>query len=221
MYYIPFYFASVQLKSPIASGVDLLPLSCFLLTAAIVVSQTITYSGHFRGAVWSGWVLTAIGTGMLILFDDKTKITFWVATSLVFGVGSGMVLSAVNFGIQSIVCTQDAARAASTYAFMRSLGMMIGVAVGGTIFQNAMTTKLRELRLSEDIAKEAEGFIAVLKTLSESDPLRSKATQAYVYGFKGVFAVLTGISLVGLFASYFVRSDSRDSTLDSNFELRN
>ena len=104
---------------------------------------------------------------------------------------------------------------------MRSLGVMIGVAVGETIFQNAMTNKLRELGLPENIAKEAEGFIAVLKILSESDPLRSKATQAYVYGFKGVFAVLTGISLVGLFVSCFVRSDNRDSILDSNFELRN
>jgi predicted MFS family arabinose efflux permease len=71
--------------------------------------------------------------------------------SLVFGVGNDMLLSAINFGIQTLVRTEDAGRAVSMYTFMRSLGMAIGVAVGGTVFQNVMTYKIREWELSESI----------------------------------------------------------------------
>jgi MFS family permease len=221
MYYIPFYFASVHLKSPIASSVDLLPLSCFLLPGSVAVSLLITYFGRFRWAIWSGWILTTIGTGLLILLGETLKTSVWVAISVVFGIGNGMVLSAVNFGIQSMVRNEDAGRAASMYAFMRSLGMTIGVATGGTVFQNVMTRKISELGLPENIARQAEGYIAVLKTLAESDPIRIKATQAYVYGFKGVFVVLTGISSMALFASCFIRRHSMDDIGHSNYELSN
>src|SRR2546423_13929193 len=61
--------------------------------------------------------------------------------------GSGVVLISVNFGIQAIVKTEDCGRATSMYAFIRTLGMTIGVAVGGTVFQNLMTQKLANLSL--------------------------------------------------------------------------
>jgi hypothetical protein len=50
--------------------------------------------------------------------------------------------------------------------FLRSLGTAVGVVVGGTVFQNVMTYKSRELELSESILQEAEGYIAVPKTTS-------------------------------------------------------
>lgn len=46
-----------------------------------------------------------------------------------FGVGSGMLLSSVNFGIQTISRSEDCGRAACMYTFVRSMGMSIGVAV--------------------------------------------------------------------------------------------
>lgn len=59
------------------------------------------------------------------------------------------------------------------------------------------------------------------RQLAKSDPIRIKATQAYVSGFHGVFVILKGISLLGLLAGYFVRRDSLDSVLNSNHDLSN
>jgi predicted MFS family arabinose efflux permease len=209
----------VLLKSPIALGVKLLPLFCSLLPGFIIASQVISRYGCFRLAICCGWILTTIGVGLFILLDENTKTLFWFGMSIVFGVGNGMLLSAINFGIQTLVLTEDAGRAASMYTFMRSLGMAIGVAVGGTVFQNVMNYKIRELGLSESIVQEAEGYIAVLKTLAKSDPIRIKAIQAYVYGFHGVFVVLMGISLLGLLTGYFVRRNSSDSISNLNYDL--
>ena len=163
--------------------------------------------------------MATLGAGLLILIDQNTKTAVWAGVQVVFGLGSGMVLSSVNFGIQAIVRTEDCGRAASMYAFMRTLGMTIGVAVGGTVFQNLMAHKLGELSLPVEVAKNAEAYIAILKTLAVTDPIRNGILQAYVQGFKGVFEVLTGISGVGLLASLLIKHHDMNKILKSSYRL--
>lgn len=216
---MPFYFMAVKFKSPIAAGLGILPFMCAFLPGSAIVSQLITRLGHFRWAIWAGWVMATLGVGLLILIDQNTKTAVWASVQVVFGLGSGMVLSSVNFGIQAIVRTEDCGRAASMYAFMRTLGMTIGVAVGGTVFQNLMAHKLGELSLPVEVAKNAEAYIAILKTLAATDPIRNGILQAYVQGFKGVFEVLTGISGVGLLASLLIKHHDMNKILKSSYRL--
>lgn len=216
---MPFYFMAVKFKSPIAAGLGILPFMCAFLPGSAIVSQLITRLGRFRWAIWAGWVMATLGAGLLILIDQNTKTAVWAGVQVVFGLGSGMVLSSVNFGIQAIVRTEDCGRAASMYAFMRTLGMTIGVAVGGTVFQNLMAHKLGELSLPVEVAKNAEAYIAILKTLAVTDPIRNGILQAYVQGFKGVFEVLTGISGVGLLASLLIKHHDMNKILKSSYRL--
>jgi MFS family permease len=220
LYYGPFYFMSVKLTSPTTSGVNLLPVTCFLLPGSAIVSILITRLGHFRWAIWTGWVVTTTGCGLLRLLSQNTSTAVWATAFVIFGLGNGIVLSSVNFGIQSIAHTEDSGRAASMYAFMRTLGMTIGVAVGGTVFQNFMSNRLEELGLPTQIAHDAEGFIRALHTLAMNDPTRIGALKAYVEGFHGVFEVITGISGLGLLASLVIKRHSMDKILESRYSLR-
>lgn len=97
--------------------------------------------------------------------------------------------------------------------------MTIGVAVGGAVFQNQMSEKLVELSLPVEIAKNAEAFVAHLMTLAASDPVRIGALQAYVHGFQGVFAVLTGMTGLGLLAALFIKHHNMDKILESSHKL--
>ena len=130
-----------------------------------------------------------------------------------------MVLSSVNFGIQAIVKTEDCGRAASMYAFMRTLGMTIGVAVGGTVFENFMAQKLAELLLPVEISRNAEAYVAMLEAMAATDPTRIGILQAYVHGFKGVFAVLAGVSGVGLLASLLIKHHDMNKILKSSYRI--
>jgi Fungal trichothecene efflux pump (TRI12) len=129
LYYVPFYFMSVQSASPIRSGIALFPALVFILPGSIVVAALTTRLGRFRWAIWIGWTITAAGCGLLQLLEAHTKMVVTATALAVFGIGSGMVLSSVNFAVQSMSKVGDAAMAASMYGFMRSLGMPIGVAV--------------------------------------------------------------------------------------------
>ncbi|KAK1976438.1 major facilitator superfamily transporter [Colletotrichum cereale] len=220
LYYIPFLFTSVRFATPTQSGLNLFPVTCLLLPSSIVVSVMTSKLGCFRWAIWIGWVITAVGCVLLVLLDEKTPTTLWVTYLAVFGVGNGMVLTSVNVGIQAISSVQDCGRAACMYAFMRTLGMSVGVAVGGTTFQNIMAGRLRELGLPDTIAHDAEAFANKMAAMAPDDAVRAGAVSAYVNGFKGVFMVMTAAAIWGLLSSLVIRKHSMDKTLESNFTLQ-
>jgi EmrB/QacA subfamily drug resistance transporter len=219
LYYIPLYFMAVRLESPIQSGINLLPVTCLLLPGSILVSVVSSRIGHFRWAVWIGWAITACGCGFLVLFHETTQIKIWATVLAIFGIGSGMVLTSLNVTIQAISPAEDSGRAAAMYAFMRSIGMCVGVAVGGTTFQNVMINKLDQLALPADIARDAEAFIETLKTLNPTASLRLGALEGYVHGLHGVFWLMTGLACAGLFLSLFIRSHSMNKLLKSEYAL--
>ncbi|KAK1995829.1 major facilitator superfamily transporter [Colletotrichum falcatum] len=219
LYYIPFYFLSVRFVTPTQSGLNLFPVTCLLLPGSIIVSVLTSRLGRFRWAIWSGWAITAAGCGLLVLLDEDTSTTMWAVYLAVFGIGNGMVLTSVNVGTQAISRVEDCGRAACMYAFARTLGMSVGVAVGGTTFQNVMADRLRDLGLPDAIAKNAEVFATRLAALDPADPERLGALSAYVTGFRGVFWVMTATAGFGFLSSLIIRKHSMDRTLESKFTL--
>ncbi|KAF4919655.1 Efflux pump FUS6 [Colletotrichum viniferum] len=219
LYYIPFYFISVRFVTPTQSGLNLFPVTCLLLPGSIVVSVLTSRLGRFRWAIWSGWALATVGCGLLVLLDENTTTALWAIYFAIFGIGNGMVLTSVNVGTQAISRIEDCGRAACMYAFMRTLGMSVGVAIGGTTFQNVMVNRLRELGLPETIGRNAEAFATELAGMASWDPVRLGALSAYVKGFQGVFWVMTATAASGFITSLMIRKHSMDKTLESRFTL--
>jgi fucose permease len=120
---------SVRGKSSTDAGRDLLPALCFLIPGSIVVSVMTSRLGRFRWAIWGGWLVTTVACGLQLLFGVSTSWGMLYAILAVLGIGTGMVLTSVNVGIQAISKPEDCAMAASMYGFFRSLGMPLGVAV--------------------------------------------------------------------------------------------
>ncbi|KAK0721243.1 major facilitator superfamily domain-containing protein [Apiosordaria backusii] len=219
LYYVPFYFTAVRFEKPTQSGLDIFPVTCLLLPGSIVVSLISSRTGHYRWAIWSGWAITAIGCGLLRLFNTNTPTPVWAVILAVFGIGHGILLTSVNVGIQAISRVEDAGRAAAMYAFMRTMGMSIGVAVGGTVFQNLMIKKLNELGMPEEIAHNSEAFVVQMEAMDPTDPVRVGALQAYVAGFHGVYWTITGASVAAFLISLFMKRHSMDKILATKFVL--
>lgn len=192
LYYLPIYFLAVVFSTPIGAGVKLFSASSLMLPGSAMVSVLITRLARFRWAIWAGYFNATLGAGLLILGCSTATEhrSHWIPGCVVFGLGHGMILSSVNFCIQASVNPEDAGRAASMYAFIRTLGMAVGVAVGGAVFQNLMSGRLASLGLPTKIAKDAEGYIAVVKTLSTANPLKVGVLDGYVGGVKGVFEMI-------------------------------
>ena len=90
------------------------------------------------------------------------------------------------------------------YTFFRSLGMCVGVTIGGNVFQNVMAHFLSKAGVSTSIAKDAEAFIYELALLDDTDTMRQKILHAYVGGLHGVYYLLLGVSILGLMANIYI-----------------
>ncbi|KAI4246912.1 MAG: hypothetical protein L6R42_009760, partial [Xanthoria sp. 1 TBL-2021] len=82
LYYLPLYYEAVKGFSPIISGVALFPETFTVAPASVVVGILITVTGRYRWAIWAGWVLTVLGTGLLCLLDVDTSTVAWIFINL-------------------------------------------------------------------------------------------------------------------------------------------
>ncbi|KAF1913359.1 major facilitator superfamily domain-containing protein [Ampelomyces quisqualis] len=219
LYYVPFYFMSVRGKSSTDAGIDALPALCLLIPGSIIVSILTSRLGRFRWAIWGGWSVTTLTCGLLLLFGTSTSMVVVYVILAVFGIGTGMVLTSVNVGIQAISRPEDCAMAASMYGFFRSLGMPIGVALAGSIFQNAMSGRLAVYGLPADIAHDSERWVYVLRTMANGAK-KTAILGAYMDGFHTVFIMMTGVAGSALLVSLVIQKFSMDQVLLTQFTAR-
>ena len=97
--------------------------------------------------------------------------------------------------------------------------MCLGVAIGGTVFQNVLAQKLAEGGLPVGIAQNAEGFVPQMRALPQG-PYRDDLLSAYAQSFRTVFATLTGISGLSAVVSLLLTHHPMDKQLDSEHVLR-
>ena len=223
LYYLPLYYEAVKGLSPILSGVALFPETFTVAPGAFTVGFLISRTGHYRWAVWTGWVITTLGLGFLYLLDVNTTTVQWIMMNLVVGVGLGFNYSALGVVLQAATSEEDMSSAVAMFTFFRLFGQAIGVVIGGVVFQNQIKTKL--LEAPPDLAAMAEEYAsdgsALAQLIIALPPTPSKVIliQAYADSLKMFWIVLTAISAAALFVSLWMKSHSLDREFISPQQL--
>lgn len=223
LYYLALFLLSVKSQSPILTGVALLPVSIGVAPSAAIVGILVSRFGTWKWALWLGWFVNSLAAGLLILLNQNTPTAAWIFMFLLLGVGQGLLLSAHNFAVQSIVNIEDAASATALFAFMRSLGLCLGVAIGGMIFQNELQRFLDLNGLPIRISNDPGAFLYIfeLLTLPTNSPTRIEVTTAFLESFRFLFQVLTGISCTGLLLSLTINGKyTLDKAVQSGHTLQ-
>ncbi|KAB8300445.1 hypothetical protein EYC80_000617 [Monilinia laxa] len=220
LYYMPFFLASVKSLSPIQTGVGLLPVTASLLPTSMIVGIVMTRTGRLRWALWSGWAVMCLAYGLMIILDENSSTLRWVWIFIVVGFAHGLIMMPMIFGIQAMARSEDVAYAAAMYAFLRTFGQSIGVAIGGTVFQNLLTKHLRDAGLPDSIGKDAEGFLKELAMLPNSSPFKMQVKHAYGQAFHAVFGVMLAAAALGLICSLGIGKFSLDKRNESQHVLR-
>ncbi|KAI6080897.1 MFS general substrate transporter [Hypoxylon rubiginosum] len=202
LYYMPIYFQAVQEYSLLQSGAALLPYS--LTTGFFAI-----------GAV------TTLGIGLLLYLRFETSVPVWILIHSVGGVGFGIVWSAGSFAAQAAAVDSDLPFAAAFFAFVRSIGQTIGVALGGVLFQNTFQRNMKQNPLYAPYAKrwaqDASALIGAVNDLTapQDQALKIFMVAAYVGSLRVVWAVLCGLSALALVVNAVW---VRDMTLDRKAE---
>lgn len=211
LYYLPLYYEGVKGYTPIISGVAILPETSFVAPMSVIVGITCAATGRYRWAIWTGWILTTLGSGLLILLKPHTSIPGWVFLNVTVSIGTGMLFPAMALAIQAASRPQDAGHSVAFYSFIRVFGQSLGVAVGGVIFQNQIKTHLLTYPLLADKAAEysqdATALVTVIKAMAEGE-MKDQLIQAYADSLSTIWIVMCALSAVGMVASLWTRGYS-------------
>ncbi|KAL2406543.1 MFS transporter L2 [Exophiala dermatitidis] len=218
LYYQPLYFEAVKGYKPVVAGVALFPATFTVAPIGVVTGILIAKTAAYRWSIWTGWVITVLGLGLLLLLDVDTTIPQWIFIDLVSGIGLGMLFPSLQFQLQAASTNKDMAFAVSMFIFFRNFGMSVGVAIGGVIFQNEMVKNLKHY---PDLAAQASSLAAdaaALVQIINDTPAGQRKLElrtAYVKSLRTVWIVLTALAAVCLIASYFVKAYDMNVALET------
>ncbi|KAL8848058.1 MAG: hypothetical protein Q9221_006918 [Calogaya cf. arnoldii] len=217
VYYMPLFFEGGKDLSPVLAGVLALPLSLTVVPCGMAVGIVAAKTGHYRWAVWTGWVVITIGSGLLYLLTPT--ITYPAAAFLLLfaGIGLGLVFPAISLAVQASVAQKNVAVAAALTAFFRCFGQTIGVAMGGVVFQNRMMANLAshpELSSSATLySLDVVALIHQINIMSGSDPRKRMLAQALSRSIGTIWAVMSGLAGLALISTIFLKGYSLNQAL--------
>ncbi|KAL9129802.1 MAG: hypothetical protein Q9217_001839 [Psora testacea] len=220
LFYLPLYYEAVKDESPILAGVSLFPQTFTVAPAAVVTGIAITKTGRYRFAIWAGWIFTILGTGLLYLLHVHTKTAQWVFLNVVSGLGMGMLFPSMSFAIQAASKDEDLAFAVAMFSFLRAFGQSIGVAVGGTIFQNEMKKKLLGYPslapMAVQYSQDAASLVQVIRTLpGDQNEEKQELVQAYADALKVVWVSMCGLAALAGLSSFLIKGLNMDRPLQT------
>lgn len=164
------------------SAVAALPETLSVAPAAGFVGFLVTRTGRYRWSLWSGWFLTTLGAGLLVLLKPETTVAQWIFLNLPIGLGTGILFPAMALSIQAACEPAMNGEAAAFFSFLRTFGQAVGVAVSGVIFQNVFKSKLQDSSewapVADEYSRDATSVVAVIKAMAPG-PGKTDLVESY------------------------------------------
>ncbi|BCS19563.1 MDR family MFS transporter [Aspergillus puulaauensis] len=201
LYYIPFYFQSVQLVSPTTSGIRGIPLGVSQIAAVVITGLIVSWRGYYVPFMVIGQAVSIIGTGLLTRLQVGTSTALWATYLVTAGFGHGMGLQMPFTAVQVVLRDDDIPIGnVAIIVFFSQLGASVAIAVGQSILQ---TSLIHRIQLS-DLSIPSQTVIAAgptgLQTLTgPNNPKMLRTLQdAYAAALQAVmyFALATACAAV-------------------------
>ena len=209
-YYLPLYFQSVLLSTPILSGVYVLPIVISLSLVSICVGVIMRKTGRYREPIIFGMIFMALGVGLFIDLKSYASWSRIIVYQIIAGIGVGPNFQAPLVAFQANILPSDTATATATFGFVRQLSTSISVVLGSVIYQNILGQQMP--RITEAIGPEKASKLAgsfagadkaVIRSLSESQ--KRVVLDAFTYALSRMWIFYTAFVGLGLLLSLLVR----------------
>jgi MFS family permease len=141
LYFLPVYFQGVLAVDAYHAGLHLLPTILALLPGAIIGGLLLSKLGRYKPILISCFAIVVIGFGTFTLLDETSSAGAWIGFQVLESFGAGLGMGALLPALLAPLTDKDTALATATWGVMRSVGVLWGVAVAGTVY----TTRASQL----------------------------------------------------------------------------
>lgn len=149
LYFLPVYFQGVLAVDAYEAGIHLLPTILALLPGAIVGGLLLSKFGRFKPILMFCFAIVAVGFGLFTLLDEGSDTETWVGLQIIESFGAGFGMGAMLPALLAPLTDKDTALATATWGFMRSFGVLWGVAIAGTVYTTRAAQLAREGAISD------------------------------------------------------------------------
>lgn len=170
--------------------------------SGLVVHKT----GRYRECLLAGWVIWAIGLGPLSTLD-RPSLGKQIVYALLAGIGLGNTLQPSLIAVQAGVERKHMAIVTSCRNFIRNLGGTLGLAISGTIINNAVRASLVPYGLSMpdiQLLLESPGIFRQSIGQDRTEILRVALASAYKKGYRVVFIVGATQNALAFLVAWFL-----------------
>ncbi|GFN17093.1 hypothetical protein AtubIFM56815_004911 [Aspergillus tubingensis] len=227
IYFLPVYFQGVKSSSPIRSGVQLLPTVIVTVPAAIVAGVVLTKTGRYKPIQIAGFVFMALGMGLFSLLDKNSSTGAWTGFQLLAGIGSGFVITSTLPAAQAELAETDVAASTATWAFLRSLGSVWGVAIPAAIFNNQFASRVAAAGLDKDsriaaILNSSGAYEQASGDFVSTFPMdvQPAIIEAYTGAMQRVWQISVVFAGLGFIIAWLEKEVELRTTLESEFGLK-
>ncbi|GKU06434.1 major facilitator superfamily transporter [Fusarium langsethiae] len=141
-YYVPLYFQFIKGDGALQAGVRLLPLIMFMVAFSMVNGFLMPKYGLIPIWYIVGSALTLIGSALMYTIDENTSNGNVYGYNILVGAGAGCYIVAGFAIVQSLVPTHEIANAVGAMTISQDLGMVLFLAICGSLFHNVAVDKV-------------------------------------------------------------------------------
>lgn len=207
MYYLPIFFQSIRGSSAIQSGIELLPMLLGLVVSSFAVGALVTWLGYYTPFLIGSTALFGVGAGLITTYDADIPTSTWIGFQILAGAGLGAGFQVPQAAVQTVLAQEDIPVGSSALIFFQNLGGSIFISVGQSVFQNSLSTALKQLAPTVNPAvvfsAGATGLEQALKAVGQGSAYQA-VLDAYNRGLQDTFRVSLGLGLGALVATLFV-----------------
>ncbi|KAH7878226.1 major facilitator superfamily domain-containing protein [Lentinula edodes] len=210
IFYIPIFLQVIGLSTVISSAL-IIPFLAMAAISSSAVNATASKYGYVRTMCTCGIAIIPIGMGLMSTLNEKSTIGRIVGYSLISGLGFGsatqitMVIAQVGLPADELSTVTALVGAAPT------LGGTLGVAVVGTVINNAYQQTVRSA--NSTISLNPSDVISSISSLAPENPVRNVLINAYVSAWKKGCYTLVGVAIMQLVLCAMMRRVDFDSAL--------
>lgn len=209
-YYLPFYFQSVLLVSPILSGVYVLPQVISLSILSIITGILIGKTGRYREFILAAFCFLTLGYGLLIDLKPYASWPRIIIYQIIAGIGTGPLFQAPLVALQANIHPSDMAAGTSTFSFLRQVSASISIVVGTVIYQNILAGKQSTIAAATDPDTAAalqnafaENNHDLIRSLPQAQ--QNVVLSAFNFSLSRMWIFYTAMAGAGLIICFFVR----------------
>ncbi|KAJ5586969.1 uncharacterized protein N7459_002734 [Penicillium hispanicum] len=133
-YYLPIYFQAVKDKSPMLSGVYIIPSILSQLFTAVISGAMIGKFGYYLPWAVGCGILTSIANGLISTFTPDTPPGKWIGYQILLGVGRGAGFQTPIIAVQNTLPQTQVSVAMSILIFTQTLSGALFLTFADVIF---------------------------------------------------------------------------------------